>query len=379
MGIRPWFRVASFNKNRTVKRMNRTNGEIQTSRQYNLDLLRALAIIGMIICHPVIQLGIHHPGYEQNICYLIGDYFFGDYLAVAHAFMFAMGAVIPYSKKNRPADLIRRGLHLYLLGFILNFFRYGIYALLDGLLEGAFAAQTVYALTVQDILHFAGLALIATGVFRQLKLKTAQIFLISVILSALGGHLAFAYQGSDAANYLIGHFITTTEECSCFAFFNWYFFVASGLVFGTMICGAENLNRFYGRLLCVSGPITMLYIALTTVYGPLFMTKNGWYYALSLPEAAGLLSIDLTLVSAFHFLLNRVDASHFSALISMSRNVNRIYCIHWCILGFIDSIFCYLMGIVFPWPVIYLIGIALIVVSAWIAARWERQQRTKKR
>jgi hypothetical protein len=62
----------------------------------------------------------------------------------------------------------------------------------------------------------------------------------------------------------------------------------------------------------------------------------------------------------------------------MSRNVNRIYCIHWCILGFVDSVFCYLMGIVFPWPVIYLIGIALIVVSAWIASRWERWLRTKK-
>ena len=76
--------------------------------------------------------------------------------------------------------------------------------------------------------------------------------------------------------------------------------------------------------------------------------------------------------------LNRVDASRFSAFLSMSRNVNRIYCIHWCILGFVDSVFCYLMGIVFPWPVIYLIGIALIVVSAWIASRWERRQQTKK-
>ena len=65
--------------------------EIQSPRLYELDLLKALAIISMILCHCVIQLGLHQLGYEQDIRYWIGDYFFGDYMAVAHAFMFAMG------------------------------------------------------------------------------------------------------------------------------------------------------------------------------------------------------------------------------------------------------------------------------------------------
>ena len=71
-----------------------TKDEVQTGRQYNLDLLKALAIIAMILCHAVIQLGMHHTGYERDVAYWIGDYFFGDYLAVAHAFMFAMGVGI---------------------------------------------------------------------------------------------------------------------------------------------------------------------------------------------------------------------------------------------------------------------------------------------
>ena len=68
-------------------------------RQYNLDLLKALSVIAMVICHAVIRLGPQHPGYEQDIPYLIGDYFFGSYLGVAHAFMFAMGVGIVYSRK----------------------------------------------------------------------------------------------------------------------------------------------------------------------------------------------------------------------------------------------------------------------------------------
>lgn len=41
---------------------NHLKAETQkTSRRYELELLKALAIISMIICHPVIRLGIHNP------------------------------------------------------------------------------------------------------------------------------------------------------------------------------------------------------------------------------------------------------------------------------------------------------------------------------
>ena len=342
----------------------------QTPRLYELDLLKAMAIVSMILCHCAIRLGQHWPGFEQDLCYLIGDIVFGDYLAVAHAFMFAMGVTVNYSKKNSPGGLFRRGVRLYVLGFVLNFFRYGIYALADGLLSGTFMEDTVYALIVQDILHFAGLALMATGLFKRLRLKEVHILLIGILLSALGGPLAFVCQGSPVADYFLGHFLVTTEESSCFAFFNWYVFVAFGMWFGTVLRRTEDPDRFYGRLLRIACPVTAVYLALTGVLGPLFLTKNGWYYAASLPEAAGLLSIDLTLLGAFHFLLKRVDVSRLSVFITMSRNVKQIYCIHWCILGFIDSIFCYLLEITFSWPAIYGIGAALIVLSAWLAKRW---------
>ena len=350
---------------------------IQPPRLWELDLLKALAIVSMILCHCVIRLGLHQPGYEQDICYLLGDVVFGEYLAVAHAFMFAMGVGVVYSRHNSPTELFYRGVRLYILGFVLNFFRYGIYALADGFLEGEFPAETVYALIVQDILHFAGLALMATGLFRRLRLKEGQILLIGVLLSALGGPLAFVYQSSPVADYFLGHFVVTTEQSSCFAFFNWYVFVAAGLLFGAALRRTEDMDRFYGRLLRAACPVMVLYLALTAVFGPCFLTKNGWYYAVSLPEAAGLLSIDLTLLGAFRLLLKRVDVSRLTVFIEMSRNVNRIYCIHWCILGFADSIFCYLLGLVFPWSVIYLFGVTLTVLSAWLAKLWADRKRAK--
>ena len=96
------------------------NAETQTLRRNELELLKALAIIAMIFCHPVIRLGIHRVGYESDFAFFFGDVILGDYLGVAHAFMFAMGVGMVYSRKNAPADLMRRGVRLYLLGYALK-------------------------------------------------------------------------------------------------------------------------------------------------------------------------------------------------------------------------------------------------------------------
>lgn len=345
---------------------------LNDKRQHNLDLLKAVATISMIICHPVIQFGMHHEGYENDMAYFFGDVIFGDYLGVAHAFMFAMGVDVVFSKRNRPADIIRRGGWLFILAYILNFFRYGIYILADGIIEGEFMEETVYSLVVQDILQFAGLALIATGIFKAIGLKEIHILGIGIGLSIIGSLTAFIIQGSQVMNYLLGFFITTTEDESCFTFFSWYIFVAVGILFGRLLQKCDDLDRLYKNIIKASLPIMVLYLAASAVWGAMFLTKDRWYYAVGPLEAVGLLSIDFTLLAGFHFLLKRVDESKVAPLITMSRNLTKIYIIHWCIIGFIDSVFCYLMEIVFPYPVIYAFAVALIFISYWLAKLWKR-------
>lgn len=72
----------------------------QPSRRPELELLKALAIISMILCHPVIRLGVHNPGYENEFLFFLGEEIFGKYLCVAHAFMFAMGFGMVLCKKR---------------------------------------------------------------------------------------------------------------------------------------------------------------------------------------------------------------------------------------------------------------------------------------
>ena len=351
------------------------NSKIEIKRLYELDLLKAVAIISMIVCHAVFMLGVHQPSYEGDVEYFIADYIFGCYLAVAHAFMFAMGVGIVYSKKNKPSDLVKRGVIIYLLAFVLNFFRYGVYALIDGMIEGEFVEETLYALLVQDIFHFAGIALIVTGALKALKLKEWHIFTIGVVLSIIGAQLAFLFNGNPVLNYILGHFIVTTEKDSTFAFFNWYIFVAFGVLFGSLLKKTQNKDKLYLIVLIVSLPIMITYIILSIIFGTMFLTKNGWYYAASLPEAMGLLSIDMTLLSLFYFLTKKIPEKRLGVFFNMSKNITPIYVTQWCIIGFVDSIFCYLLGFVFPYWLEYLFGIILIFISYWISKCWRVFQR----
>ena len=345
------------------------------TRRHELDLLKVAAIVGMILCHAVYMLGAHYADHDHDLAYFLADYVFGCYFAVAHAFMFAMGVGIVFSEKNKPLDLIKRGIFLYIAAFLLNFFRYGIYALIDGLIEGQFQEETVYAIVVQDIFHFAGLALIFTGAMRSLKLKEWHLALMGVIFSVIGGFVAFLYNGHPVLNYVIGHFIVTTEKDSTFAFLNWYIFVAFGLLFGKLLRDVKDKDKLYRIVLLVSAPIMIVYIALTCVFGTFFLTKNGWYYAIGLPDAIGLLSIDMTLLASFYYLCKKVPEHKLAVFIEMSRNVTPIYVAQWCVIGFVDSIFCYLLGFVIPYWAEYLFGVALIFISYWIAKGWRRIQR----
>ena len=351
--------------------------EINTERQYNLDLLKALAIIAMIICHPVYRLSFHRVGAEGEFLYQFGSVILGEYLAVAHAFMFAMGVCILYSQKGKPSDLIRRGMRIYVLAYILNFFRYGIYALADGLITGVFREETLYSVFSPDIFQFAGLALVVTGIFRKMKLKETHIFLIGLILSAIVSPLPFADTGNFFKNLLIGHFIMTIDETACFPFCYWYIFVAFGMLFGAVLRRIEDLDRFYGKLLIVSGLVSLVYITASIVFGTKFLSRERMYYAAGTLEAMGLLSIDLFLLSGFHFIVRKTEPSKLSIFIEMSRNVTPIYFIHWCILGFIDSIFGYLLEFSFSYPVMYLIGAGLIVVSFFLARLWRKRKSIK--
>ena len=340
-------------------------------RQYNLDLLKAFAIVCMVVCHVIITFGKYRPDYWNEFWYIFGDSILGAYLVVAHGFMFAMGVGMIFSKRNTPGEMIHRGVNILILGYVFNFFRHGIYFLAESLINGDFTERTMLALFRGDILHFAGLALIVTGIFKKLKLKETEILFIALILSMIGAVTSGVDTQNHGLNMVVGLFLYTApaQGTSTFPFLNWYLFVAVGLVFGKILQGTPDKDSLYKKLLVISGAVVVAYIVSTCACGPFFLSKNHAYYDASPLEAFGLLSIDFFLLSLFHFLLKKVDALKFSRSIEMSKNINTIFCIHWYIIGAVEFFFCYLLKIEFlsNYVVMYAFGIVLVVVSLLLA------------
>ena len=351
--------------------MNKMNERYE--RQYNLDLMKALAVICMLFCHPVWRLGVYRTGYENEFWYMFADGILGAFCVVAHGFMFAMGVGVIYSRKNSPKELIRRGIKLFLMGYVLNFLRDGMYYLAYGIFTGEYLDSTLQSLFCPDILHFAGLALIATGLFRKMRLKEHYIFIIALILSVISTLSAPAYTGNYVLNLILGSFIFTTLDTSHFCFFNWYIFVATGLIFGRILQETRNKDALYKRLLIPSGIIAIVYlsvwyfIVVSIPAGDSYMTDESIYSTVNLLDASGLLSIDLFVLSGFHFLLKIAGQSRFSIMFEMSRNLTSIYFIHWCILGFTEFVCCVLLHWVLGYGTMYAYGAVLLAVSFMLA------------
>jgi len=139
----------------------------QKHRIRTLDLARGLAILFMIIQHVVLMYG----NLEVQL-HLIGLIMVGlGTLPAAPVFLFLMGICFRYSERN-DSELfhygVRRGIALFLLGFILNFGRFTL-PILIGLGEisvDVFSSDkgihlnSLSSLFVIDILQCAGLSLI---------------------------------------------------------------------------------------------------------------------------------------------------------------------------------------------------------------------------
>ena len=350
--------------------------ETSHERQYNLDLLKAVAIICMVICHFVWMLGSYRPNYQNEFLYFFADVFLGGYFVVAHGFMFSMGLGIVYSRRNSPIELIDRGLKIILIAYLLNFLRSGMFFLTYDLINGAITKDSLVALFESDILQFVGLALIFTGILRKFKLKGNYIFAIGLILSAIGTTIAFNDMGNYMLNTLLGLFVFSTHDATTFTFSNWYLFVATGILFGEILHSTHDKDRLYKWVLIISGIYMALYIILTGKFSIMALSPGHMYYACSPIEAFGLLSIDFFLLSVFYFLLKKIDISNFHVLVEMSMNINSIYCIHWCIIGAIEFFGCFLLGWQPSYTVLYIGGVILIIVSFFLA-RWYKSQKAK--
>ncbi|MCQ2545621.1 MAG: heparan-alpha-glucosaminide N-acetyltransferase domain-containing protein, partial [Clostridia bacterium] len=94
--------------------------EINTSRQFEFDMAKAVCILGMVFvhCFETLSCGDAEGGVTYYIFVIVLDAIFG-----AGTFMICMGLGITYSWKDNADKLLRRGAIIFVLGYVLNIVR----------------------------------------------------------------------------------------------------------------------------------------------------------------------------------------------------------------------------------------------------------------
>ena len=350
------------------------------TRLAELDVVKGVAIIAMIICHTVCYMGAV-PGQSG---YVVAEEILGGPMA-APMFMICMGIAINFSRRSTPQSLIKRGARLFLLAYLLNILRSGLpigIAFALGMAD-AVADNLVMALLIVDILQFAGLALIFIGLCLSARMKGWLMLAIAIVCSIAGSLCRGFDCGNDALNALFGLFIgagpSDMENCySCFPFAHWIIYPVFGLLAGRYLKNCADKERLYRHVLAVTLPITIFYCWLAAKKGftPL---SDGLYYWHNLADGFFFICLDLMLIAIAWQLRKILPQWITKPLEGLSKNITAVYCISWVIICWVGlPLF---MGLELkplnPW-IAYIPAIAITGISYWLALKWEARKKAPR-
>lgn len=369
---------------------------VNTGRQIEADMAKVVCIIGMVLvhCFETLYSAIEASAAQDAVNYILVTLL--DILFGASTFMFCMGMGVIYSRNSEPAKMMKRGLKLFLYGYLLNVLRYTIPGLLGALSlesEGILMISLEEFLTL-DILQFAGLALILFGLLKKLRLPDWGVAVTAVVLSVIGS-FARGFNLGMIPNQILGLFVGTETTVltaplagsepfegwleSCFPLFNWFIFVAAGYLFGKLLQRCRNKGALYAIFGGGGAVIAAAYCAFAIpgkhgMFDGDKMLSN--FYHLTTYEALICICAGMAALGLYYAISHILPQKLQRGIIRISSSINQIYMTHWVMITLVllaltvteETIS---VGITFA------IGAVICVLAMLLADRYN--QRKKKR
>ena len=322
-----------------------------SGRQIELDIVKGLSVLLMVGSHvfnqfaPLTQGSASESGFLDSVSRLIGAFPGG-----AQCFMMVMGILILFSTKITPIQLMKRGLILIVVGFVLEFLRI-LPGIINMLITGdlvSFYPEYSYAtneqliiLTLfwQDILIFAGMALVFIGGLQYFKVSDIWVIVITSILIVINCFISGTTFDNDAMNIFGGYFFGTTVfdgnmTTSRFPFLSWIIYPVFGYLIGKIMIRTTNKKEFYKRtgLLCFLISLPFMFYGM---YANMFydgFTGLGFYHQ------TALINIWCALLSYSWIALMFLVSEKLSEKVlkhpeRWSKNITKIYVLHFVILA----------------------------------------------
>lgn len=347
--------------------------KVNVGRQLELDIAKGLSIIFMILMHGLMVVSVFESSLSPSYQFIVGT-ILGKPLA-APVFMFCMGVGVVYSRHSQPDTMIKRGIHLYLLGILVNVFEFFLPCYLSGVLLNnwkLFPTAGGLLLFCVDILAFAGLAFILMGILKKFEPSNKSLLGFGIILSLLGTLLRFTDCGSDVLNLFLGNFIGTEGGFTAFPLFNWFIFPAAGYVWGQYFIRCNDKKKFF-KYWPVYILIALAYFICSTGISGGFLVDSHHYYFMTTMDVIFCLIYIHGNLGLCYYLKDRLPAVINRIFSILSTNINIIYIVQWFYIPVMMILTVYIFkDMVFTDLTLFLFTVFMIIISTLTAMLYKK-------
>lgn len=357
-------------------------------RQPEVDLTKAFVTFFLATIHVFVECSTDDQLWTGL------PYFFDSILGgpwAAPMFIFSMGIGLAFTTRNKPMDLFFRGVKILLVGLLLNVTRFLIPSLLGFMItkdQAFYIDKLPYRFFGNDLLQFAGLAMILMALLKYLKLTPWKIFGIGLLMNGVAWLLRGTWLDNNIVNIILGHFIGvdngTELVMSDFPLLVWFLMYASGLVFGgylkTMTPGFKK--KFYMLVSIPCFIVTTVFYVIEYHFGFGMMGGPGAnvFYHLTTPEVFLCIGTEFAMLGLCYFICSKCSKRILDIIEKVSRSVTAVYVIQWTLVWWTADVLIYIVrgSKYLPSFVSLGLGLLLSTLSVVIAQFWMRFKRKKK-
>ena len=350
--------------------------KVNTGRQKELDIAKALAIIFMIFCHTIVFASFSNisisPGFELILNQTVA-------IIAAPVFMFCMGIGIIFSRHNQYDLLIKRGVELLLIGYFVNIGEQIIPNVLGHMLNMSNTPITLLPLFKVDILIFAGVAFILIGILKRFNISNKKMLILAIVFSIIGSFVCFVDFNNIFLNYFFGYFIgTILHQCTAFPLFNWFIFPVAGMVYGSYFIKVKDKSQFF-KLWPVFLIIPLIFILCNLSPSPAgSISDNAHAYFITTLDAIVRIILIHGLLGFCWNISKFLPDIPINGFTMLSKHVTGIYVAQWYFIPlFMTFIEYFYKGFVFTDSSITLISIFILGISTLAALLYSKYKPSK--
>ena len=359
---------------------------VNTGRQNALDLGKAFPILCLPFVHTFIECTTD-AGLGHGIPYLFDSIIGGPFSAPM--WMFAMGIGILYTRHNAARDMIKRGLTIIGFFFLLNTCRFLIpYLIGYGITgdRGQFIEPLLYRFFGNDVLFFAGFALIVIALMRHAKIPMWGMFTIALAMSVISTVIGDFDVHNPLGNIFLGYIIGTEDAAglviSDFPLMRWLIIPMCGYVFGSFLIRAKEEKRFYALVAPIPALIAAIYlpIGIRNEWG-MFGPGQNCYYHMSTFDVFISVCLTIGMLGLWYVISLHLPNRITRFMCGISRSITPFYCIHWIFVRWITNLILYVVRgtQILPVGVTFLLALAITIVTIPLCRWWHHFKEKRRR